>query len=185
MDLIQALESRRSVRKYLDKEVVSELIEKIIGLATLAPSAMNSQPWVFVVIGDRQKLAEISDRAKTLLLERLHEHPPLEKYRGALSKRAFNIFYNAPVLVAIYARPEGPEPETDACLAAQNLMLAAHNEGLATCWIGFARAFLDTAEFKAEIGLPPEYMAAAPVILGYPAVETAAVPRRSPEIYWK
>lgn len=185
MDLIHALETRRSVRKYLDKPVEPEWIEKIIGLATLAPSAMNSQPWLFVVIQDRQKLAEISDQAKTLLLEHLHEHPPLEKYRGALSKKNFNIFYNAPALIAIYARPEGPEPETDACLAAQNLMLAAHNEGLATCWIGFARAFLDSDECKTEMGLPLEYKAAAPVIIGYPAIETAAVPRKSPEIHWK
>ena len=63
-------------------------------------------------------------------------------------------------------------------------MLAAHNEGLGTCWIGFAKYLLDSAEFKAEVGIPAEYVAAAPMILGYPAVEHPPVPRKTPEVYF-
>lgn len=185
MDLINALETRRSVRKYEARPVEREVIEKLVQLATQAPSAMNAQPWVFAVFSDKARLEEISTRAKAIVLEGMHEHPALEKYRGALSKRAFNIFYNAPVLVVIYAKPEGPEPETDSCLAAQNFMLAAHNEGLGTCWIGFAKYLLDSAEFKAEVGIPAEYVAAAPMILGYPAVEHPPVPRKTPEVYYR
>ena len=184
MDLIHALETRRSVRKYEARPVEREVVEKLIRLATQAPTAMNAQPWVFAVFTDKAKLEEYSTRAKALVLEGMHEHPLLEKYRGALSKRGFNIFYNAPTLVVIYAKQEGPEPETDACLAAQNFMLAAHNEGLGTCWIGFSRYLLDSAEFKAEVGIPAEYVAAAPMILGYPAVEPAPVPRKAPEVYY-
>ena len=184
MDMIKALETRRSVRKYAARVVEREVIEKLIQLATQAPSAMNAQPWVFAIFTDKAKLEEYSTRAKSIVLEGMHDHPTLEKYRGALSKRAFNIFYNAPVLVVIYAKPEGPEPETDACLAAQNFMLAAHNEGLGTCWIGFSRYLLDSPQFKAEIGIPQEYMAAAPMILGYPAVDHPPVPRKAPEIYY-
>jgi len=185
MDMIEALETRRSVRRYQEKSVERAAIEKCVNLATQAPSAMNSQPWVFVVITDKTKLVEYSTRSKELLLQTMNEHPLLEKYRGALSKKSFNIFYNAPVLAIIYAKPEGPEPETDACLAAQNFMLAAHNEGLGTCWIGFARDFFNSAEFKSEIGLPLEYLAAAPMIVGYPADETPAVPRKTPEIHYR
>ncbi len=185
MDMIEALETRRSVRRYQDKTVDQPVIEKLISLATHAPSAMNSQPWVFVVITDKNKLVEYSTRSKALLLQTMNEHPLLEKYRGALSKKAFNIFYNAPSLAIVYAKPEGPEPETDACLAAQNFMLAAHNEGLGTCWIGFARDFFNSAEFKSEIGLPQEYLAAAPMIFGFPAGENPAVPRKTPEIFYR
>ena len=184
MDLINALETRRSVRKYEARPVEREVIEKLVQLATQAPSAMNAQPWVFAVFSDKARLEEISTRAKAIVLEGMHEHPALEKYRGALSKRAFNIFYNAPVLVVIYAKPEGPEPETDSCLAAQNFMLAAHNEGLGTCWIGFSRDFLNTSELKAELGIPDEYTAAAPLVLGYAAIDHPAVPRKEPEIYY-
>jgi nitroreductase len=185
MDLIKALETRRSVRNYQERGVAREVIEKLITLATQAPSAMNSQPWAFVVITDKSKLEEYSARAKELLLQTMDRHPLMEKYRGTLSKKSFNIFYNAPVLVAIYAKSEGPAPEDDACLAAQNFMLAAHNEGLGTCWIGFSRDLLDSIEFKTELGIPGEYVAAAPMILGYPAADPPAVPRKDPEIYYR
>ncbi len=185
MDLIKALETRRSVRSYQDRTVANEVIEKLINWATQAPSAMNSQPWAFLVISDKAKLVEYSTRAKEILLSTMDQHPLMEKYRGALSRRVFNIFYNAPVLVAIYAKPEGPAPEADTCLAAQNFMLAAHNEGLGTCWIGFSRELLDSSEFKAEMGIPEEYVAAAPMILGYPAADSPAVPRKDPEIYYR
>jgi nitroreductase len=184
MDLIQALATRRSIRRYTAQDVDRAIIEKLITLATQAPSAMNAQPWAFAVLTDRQKLEEYSTRAKELLLATMDQHPLFQRYRAALSRKAFNIFYNAPALIVIYAKPEGPVPEADACLAAQNLMLAAHNEGLGTCWIGFSRDFLNTSELKAELGIPDEYIAAAPLVLGYAAVEHPPVSRKDPEIYY-
>ena len=184
MDLIQVLETRRSIRRYEDRGVDRTLIEKLITLATQAPSAMNAQPWAFAVITDKQKLEEYSTQSKALLLDTMDQHPLFQRYRAALSRKAFNIFYNAPVLIVIYAKPEGPVPEADACLAAQNLMLAAHNEGLGTCWIGFSRDFLNTSEIKTELGIPDEYTAAAPLVLGYAAIDHPAVPRKDPEIYY-
>lgn len=184
MDLIKALETRRSVRNYQKRGVDQETIEKLIALATLAPSAMNAQPWAFVVITDKSKLDEYSTRAKGILLASMALHPLMKKYRALLSRKSFNIFYNAPVLVALYAKPEGPAPEDDTCLAAQNFMLAAHNEGLGTCWIGFSKEMLNSDEFKAELGIPVEYTAAAPMILGYPATNPPAVQRKNPEIYY-
>jgi len=185
MDLIEALETRRSIRNFQDRPVERDVIEKLITLATQAPSAMNSQPWAFVVIADKSKLQEYSTRAKEYLLATMDLHPLMEKYRPLLSRKAFNIFYKAPVAVVIYAKPEGPAPEDDTCLAAQNFMLAAHNEGLGTCWIGFSKDLLNSSELKAELGIPDEYTAAAPMILGYPATEPPAVPRKDPEIYYR
>ena len=177
MDLIQVLETRRSIRRYEDRGVDRTLIEKLITLATQAPSAMNAQPWAFAVITDKQKLEEYSTQSKALLLDTMDQHPLFQRYRAALSRKAFNIFYNAPVLIVIYAKPEGPVPEADACLA-------AHNEGLGTCWIGFSRDFLNSSELKAELGIPDEYTAAAPLVLGYAAIDHPAVPRKDPEIYY-
>lgn len=185
MDLIKAIETRRSVRNYQDRGVDRAIIEKLVRLATQAPSAMNAQPWAFVVITDKQKLETYSAKAKEYLIATMDQHPLMEKYRATLSRKSFNIFYNAPVLVVIYARQEGPVPEDDACLAAQNFMLAAHNEGLGTCWIGFARDLLNSAELKEELEIPFEYAAVAPLVLGYPAVEHPAVPRKEPEIYFR
>ena len=83
MDLIQALETRRSIRRYAEQGVDRALIEKLIALATQAPSAMNAQPWAFAVITDRQKLQEYSTRAKELLLATMDQHPLFQRYRAA------------------------------------------------------------------------------------------------------
>jgi nitroreductase len=185
MDFIKALETRRSVRSYQERGVDRSLVEKLITLATQAPSAMNSQPWAFVVITDKEMLEQYSTYSKELLLATMEQFPLLEKYRGVLSQKSFNIFYKAPALVVIYAKPESPQPQDNCCLAAQNFMLSAHDAGLGTCWIGFAREFLNSPEAKAELGIPAEYTAIAPMILGWPAAESPAVPRKAPEIYWK
>ena len=65
----------------------------------------------------------------------------------------FHIFYHAPSLIVISASQTGPWALEDCSLAAENLMLAAHASGLGTCWIGFAQAWLETAEGKTALQL--------------------------------
>jgi nitroreductase len=74
----------------------------------------------------------------------------------------------------------------DCWLAAENLMLAAFSMGLGTCVIGSAISGLNTPEMKDELGIPAELSAIAPVIVGVPSGESAAVSRREPQILcWK
>ena len=70
----------------------------------------------------------------------------------------------------------------DCCLAAQNFMLAAHAQGLGTCWIGFSEAWLNTAEAKAKLGIPPGFKSVAPIIVGYPKGSAHSPKRRAPDI---
>jgi nitroreductase len=185
MDLNKAINNRRSVRHYSAKKVAKETLDTLLRSAVQAPSASNSQPWAFAVIQDADLLKRYSDKAKSLLLTRSDEQPLLAKYRGMLSQTDFNIFYNAGTLVIIYAKPEGSHPEGDCCLAAQNLMLAAYDQGLGTCWIGFAVFLLNQPEIKAELGVPKEYTAVAPVIMGYPQGDIPRLSRKEPEIlFW-
>ncbi|SDF24775.1 nitroreductase family protein [Sporolituus thermophilus] len=182
MELFDAIQSRRSVRNYSPQAVSKDLLLQLLEAAVQAPSAMNSQPWAFAVIQDRELLNHYSDRAKAFLLSQMDQHPPLTKYRTALANPDFNIFYNAGTLLIVYAVPNGPHPEEDCCLAAQNIMLAAHGLGLGTCWIGFARPLLNLPEVKAELGVPAEYQAVAPLIVGYPASPVPPIPKKPPQI---
>jgi nitroreductase len=70
----------------------------------------------------------------------------------------------------------------DCWLAAENLLLAAYAQGLGTCVIGFAVSALNTPEWKAELKIPSEMTAIAPMIVGVPAGVTPPVPRKPPEI---
>ncbi len=186
MNLMEAIENRRSVRSYTDKKVERAALEQLLAAAVKAPSASNSQPWAFAVIQDAALLKQYSDRAKSLLLTVISPDSPLAKYRAMLANPDFNIFYNAGTLVIIYAKPGGLESRGDCCLAAQNLMLAAHGLGLGTCWIGFAKALLDQPELKKELGVPAEYAVVAPIIVGYPQGRIPQLTRDEPQIlFWK
>ncbi|MCO5384171.1 MAG: nitroreductase family protein [Methanosarcina barkeri] len=59
MDTLEAIHTRRSIRKYTDRPVSQELVTELLRAAMSAPSAVNSQPWVFIVIDDRKLLEEI------------------------------------------------------------------------------------------------------------------------------
>ncbi len=187
MNTIDAIYTRRSVRGYLDKPIDKSSIERLIIAATQAPSAMNTQPWAFGVIEDKQKLQELSDRTKAYLLSILHLAPALEKYREALQNPDYNIFYGASALVIIMAKPDvSLDPKIDCSLAAQNLMLMARSLGLGTCWIGFTQAYLNTTEAKTDFGIPEDFTVVAPIIVGYPESEQTAVEKNPAEIlFWK
>ncbi|MGA7546066.1 MAG: nitroreductase [Methyloceanibacter sp.] len=183
MELLEAINGRRSVREYTDEVVNDTVLRELIGLAVQAPSAVNQQPWSFVVIKDRVLLTHISDRAKVHMLK-----SPLaasaSHYHDMLSDPNFQIFYHAPVLIVICAVDAGDWGVEDCALAAENLMLAAYAEGLGTCWIGFAQSWLTTPDGKSALGLPPASTPVAPIILGHPRCQSAPVPRKTPDIRW-
>jgi nitroreductase len=183
MEVIEAINGRRSVREYTDDAVNDETVRELIDAAIKAPSAINEQPWCFVVIKQPALLAQISERAKTHLLK-ASLGAPAHPFRDMLNDPKFHIFYHAPVLVVIAACEPTDWAVEDCALAAENLMLAAYSKGLGTCWIGFAQHWLSTAEGKAALGLPSSYIPIAPIIIGHPQRGSAPVPRKDPNIRW-
>ena len=186
MELKTAIYDRRSIRNYTEEKVTKEIINQLIEVGIQAPSSMNKQAWSFAVIQDPLLLKSLSDRAKEYLLAQIPEKPYLENYKGIFTNPTFNIFYNATTLLTVFARPEGPNSSADAALAAQNIMLTAHELGLGTCWIGFAQAIMSVPDVKKELGIPEHYQVIAPLIIGYPAKEMPAIKRNTPEIlFWE
>lgn len=187
MDIKEAIYTRRSVRGYQSKPVEKAAIEQLIDAAIQAPTAMNTQPWAFAVIQDAATLKDISDRTKAHLLSKMDEMPVFETYREILESPDFNVFYGAPALVIICARPKvSPIAGTDCALAAENMMLAARSLGLGTCWIGFAAMYLSSPEAKRQFGIPEDYSVEAPIIVGYLEGEFASMEKNPPEmIYWR
>jgi nitroreductase len=183
MELLQAINARRSVREYTDKPVSDAALRELIDAAIQAPSAINQQPWCFVVVKDPPLLAHISDQAKAHLLK-ASLGAPAHPFRDMLNDPQFHIFYHAPALVVIAAAQPTDWAVEDCALAAENLMLAAYGAGLGTCWIGFAQHWLGTADGKAALGLPLSYTPIAPVIVGHPLRKPAPVPRKTPSIRW-
>ena len=184
MDTIQAIYHRRAIRDYTDAPVTAEDINFVVNAAVQAPNAMDKQRWAFVIIRNPALLERISTEAKALTLSMLGHDPHLAPFREHLQSAHFNIFYNAPVLILVCGTADDAFVEHDCCLAAQNLMLAAHARGLGTCWIGFAEAWLSQLQAKKEIGIPAHYRPIAPIIIGHPRAQPPAPPRHRPDILW-
>jgi len=164
MDIFKAIKERRSCRKFLPESISEEVIEKILEAATWAPSPLNTQPWEFIVVTNKEmkeKIFSESDRCRKWAIEK-SGWKWLEKYR-------LDFLKTAPVIVAVVGDPkktgldifqeEGGVGYQHACAAAiQNMHLAAHALGLGSLWFTLfdkkpMREILGAASEKTPLGL--------------------------------
>jgi nitroreductase len=188
MSAMDVIYHRRSVRNHTPWTIEQTVIRTLLDAAVHAPTAMHEEPWSFAVIQDKKLLDRLSESAKKLLHNEAQgsDSHQAKHTLHVVDKPDFHVFYNAGTLIVIYSKIQGPFVVADCWLAAENLLLAACAQGLGTCVIGFAVSALNTPEWKAELKIPAEMMAIAPIIVGVPAGETPPVPRKPPEILtWK
>jgi nitroreductase len=184
MELMDVIRGRRAVRDYTDSPIDRLTIERLIEAAIMAPSAMNLQPWAFAILLGRDRIEGYAKRAKEWLLTSLAQTSYDPSIRHMVEDPQFALFYRAPALVVVLAKSSGTQAAEDCCLAAENLMLAAREEGLGSCWIGFARPWLDLPATKADLKLPAQCHVVAPIVLGHPKAWPESHGRKAAEIYW-
>ena len=167
--LFNVIKSRRTVRKYKPTAVPKEHILKILDAARLAASAGNQQPWKFLVIQDKEKLARLKEELLNWNFEAYKEKmkpEELEKAREA-SRKYFEGALSAPVYVAVLVDTKAKYSDFilyDGTLAAGNLMLAARALGYGT---GFF-TFLPEDKSKAFFKIPEQYKLICFVPIGVP-----------------
>lgn len=187
MSVMDAINGRRSVRSYTSGRLDAGTVRALLAAAVRAPTAIRQEPWSFLVLQDPAALKKISDRTKVLFREEA-QRAHLDRGGHTLDAFAdpdFDVFYGAGTLVVVCG-PAGPFVPADCWLAAENLMLAAHALGLGTCVIGCSLAALNATDVKAELSIPSELSAIAPVIVGVPAGETPPTTRKAARILaWK
>jgi nitroreductase len=143
-DLLVLMETRQSVRKYLDKPVEKDKIERILQAGRMSPSACNGQPWKFVVVDDKTKLGEVASAAsaKTLKMNTFVDQAPLLiiviRERSNFSSRA-----GAMVKSIDYST-------IDIGIATASLVYQATAEGLGTCIIGW----FDEKKIRESLSIP-------------------------------
>lgn len=161
------IKSRRSIRKYKDKPVPPKVVDKLLEAGQWAPSAMNRQPWQFVIITDKKIIRELSDKVKELGMK----DSLLVKillYAERFKSKEDTIFYNAPLLIMITANKKNQYARFDTGLAAQSMFLYAHSIGLGSCWIGFANFLNKEPAILKKLRIPEENELMAALIFGYP-----------------
>lgn len=188
MELLEAVRSRRSVKKFLPTPVPKKLIEEALEAALWAPSGQNLQPVRFWVVSDREVLGELEQALYAYGLKLKKLLPVLGlmvgRFRGEKGRRVFRslrptLLNDAPALVLTGAeRSSSTTYAKDCTLAAMNLMLAAHALGLGSCYFGWTVLVNRLPRWKERLRIPPEVEIVDGIGLGYPAGERSAPPRR-------
>lgn len=146
---------RRSVRRYRPDPVPEELLQQVLEAGRWAPSAVNSQPWEFVVVRDPQVKQALYDLATVAGLRWPH-------------------LLSAPVVIVLTARKLTSYARDDCIFAAQNMMLCATDVGLGTCYIGgFAEA-----RIRKLLAVPEGHVVPGMITLGYAEHDPPPPPRR-------
>ncbi|MBW6410176.1 nitroreductase family protein [Clostridium weizhouense] len=178
MDVIKAIEERRSIRKFQDKTVSKEIIEKVLELATKAPSGKNRQPWRFIVLQDRRKEELVS-----LMKCSLNRDKEQNKSTGSF-ELSINSINEASAVVLVFNTFSNFEEDynhyrllTDTQsigAAIQTLLLAAQDFKLGTLWI--CDIFHCDKEICSWLNIKDEIVAA--VAIGYPNQSPYPRPRK-------
>lgn len=141
MDVFEVIQKRKSHKSYDSKPVTKEALKKLLEAARYSPSAKNIQPWHFVVVTDPKK-------------------------REALSKGEFSKVLKETPAVMVLCGDQKASPEwymVDVALAGENMVLAATEEGLDTCWVS---SFIEN-EVKILLGIPENLRVVALLAVGY------------------
>lgn len=172
MDTIEAIRTRRSIRRFSDQDVENEKLQAILEAARMAPSWANMQCWRFVVVKDRSVRQQISE------LSYVESFLAPKGYKANPSKKGIA---EAPVVIIACADPaqsgvlwDQRYYLTDVGIAAQNLMLAAHDLGLGSVFVGV----FDEEKLRELLGIPAGIRIIGIFPVGYPRSEKKEGPPR-------
>ena len=163
MELFEALHTRRSIRKYQDKEISEELVKKILAAAMMAPSTGDARTWHFIIVTDQDKKNKIKEVHPYVGMV---PHAPLGiLICGDLTKERFEGFW----------------PQ-DCSAAMQNLLLAAHASGLGAVWTGIYPIEERIEKFNKIFDLPKHIIPFGLAVMGWPAQEVRSEERYTEDV---
>lgn len=173
--MLEIIKNRRSIRKYLLKQIKDADLSAILEAATYAPSGHNSQPWHFTVIQNKELLNSISNKAKQVMTA-----SALDKPQRLGSSETYHLFHNAPTVIIVSGNTEAKSPLelpdhefrsytplADCAAAIENMLLTAESIGVGSCWIGLVNYFFTLCDEIDKLGIPTQYQPLFAVCLGY------------------
>lgn len=161
MDCIEALKTRRSVKKFSDKQISDDDLSLILEAACNAPSGMGLQSPKILVIQRKDIIERFSKWNRSYYPNQIRDNLPDD----------FDPFYNAPTLLIVLADKNIPTCIEDASLTIGNMLNAASSLGIGSCWIHRAREEFDSIQAKELLkvwDLSDDYIGVGHVVLGYP-----------------
>ena len=168
-EVINNMKTRRSIRKYKPDMIPEDVLNRIIEAGTYAATGMGKQSPIIIAVTNK----EIRDK--------------FSKMNAEIMGVDSDPFYGAPVVLIVLADKSRPTYVYDGSLVMGNLMLAAHAEGIGSCWIHRAKEEFESAEGKAflkSLGIEGDYEGIGHCVLGYTdGEEPKALPRKENYVY--
>ena len=168
-EVINNMKTRRSIRKYKPDMIPEDVLNRIIEAGTYAATGMGKQSPIIIAVTNK----EIRDK--------------FSKMNAEIMGVDSDPFYGAPVVLIVLADKARPTYVYDGSLVMGNLMLAAHAEGIGSCWIHKAKEEFESAEGKAflkSLGIEGDYEGIGHCVLGYTdGEEPKAMPRKENYVY--
>lgn len=152
MSIYDLILKRRTIRKFQQKKIDGNILEKMINAARLAPSAANIQPLKYMIIDSSENVAEMSKYVKWAA----YIAPEGDPAAGEEPVAYIAILVDTEIRKAGY--------ELDVGASAQNIFLTALEEGIGTCWMGA----IDREKIKSHFKIPDSFIISTVVALGYP-----------------
>ncbi|MBR2647075.1 MAG: nitroreductase [Clostridia bacterium] len=170
MDALENILTRKSVKKYKPDVVPKELLDKIVEAGLHAPSGLNKQAPIILVVTDKTVRDQLS--AINMGKDPFHRADP---------------FYGAPAVLVVLADKSASTYLYDGSLVMENMLLAAHALGLGACWIHRAKETFELPEGKAlleKLGIEGDYEGIGNCIVGYADIEPEKKPRKENRVYY-
>lgn len=168
-EVINNMKTRRSIRKYKPDMIPEDVLNRIIEAGTYAATGMGKQSPIIIAVTNK----EIRDK--------------FSKMNAEIMGVDSDPFYGEPVVLIVLADKARPTYVYDGSLVMGNLMLAAHAEGIGSCWIHRAKEEFESAEGKAflkSLGIEGDYEGIGHCVLGYTdGEEPKAMPRKENYVY--
>lgn len=171
--VIDAILTRRSIRKFTDMEVPEEILKMILKCGYYAPSGHNMQTWKFTVLTKREDINRLKEAAERAAQEK---HIPVYGWE------------NPKVLILVSNDDRNANGCQDASCAVENMLLAAHSYGLGAVWLNALRTLRHAEGVEAildEFGIPAGHTVWSAVALGYPTGEGALLRKKDSVIEWR
>ena len=184
MELYEAINNRRSIRKFTSEPIEPAVIERIVNAAMWAPSAQNLQPWYFVVLTKQEDLSVLFAELGTTAFSHRKELEARFKNNPEVVEETMEFMSamgGAPVMaLAFLNKPNYTDDIMPSCIesvsaAMENMCLAAYAEGLGSCWV---EAVSRASDALRDAFAPGHGALIGGVVLGHPAQEARPIRRK-------
>ncbi len=189
----QFLRGRRSIRAYRSDPVDQAALERIVGVASSAPSGHNTQPVEWLIIRNTAEVRRLSGMVIDWMRFTIQQKPDfakailLELVVGKWEQGIDAVCRSAPHVVLTHAHKDNMMAPSACTIALAHLELAAQANGLGACWAGyFDAAARYWPPLQKELGLPEGHTSYGAMMVGYPKYKYYRIPsRRQAKISWK